>query len=35
MRKEFVPYDIALKLKNLDFDEECFSYFNEVKPDVS
>lgn len=27
MKKQFVTYDIALKLKELGFDEECFGYF--------
>lgn len=27
MNKEFVTYDIALKLKKLGFDEECFGFF--------
>ena len=27
MEKEFVPYKIALELKELGFDEPCFSYF--------
>jgi hypothetical protein len=28
MEKEFVPYDIALRLKNLGFDEPCFGLYN-------
>jgi hypothetical protein len=28
MEKEFVPYELALKLKELGFDEECFSYYD-------
>ena len=28
MEKEFVPYDIALAMKELGFDEPCFGYFN-------
>ena len=28
MEKEFVPYDRALKLKQLGFDEPCFARFN-------
>ena len=27
MEKEFVTYEIALALKELGFDEECFTYF--------
>ena len=29
MIKEFVPYEIALELKQLGFDEPCFAYFSE------
>ncbi len=28
MKKEFVPYEIALELKKLGFDEPCFGYYN-------
>lgn len=28
MEKEFVPYDLALELKELGFDEECFAWYN-------
>ncbi len=28
MIKEFVPYEQALALKELGFDEECFSFYN-------
>jgi hypothetical protein len=28
MEKEFVPYELALKLKQLGFDEPCFGYYN-------
>jgi len=28
MNKEFVPYEQALALKELGFDEECFAYYN-------
>lgn len=28
MEREFVPYELALKLKELGFDEECFSYYD-------
>ena len=31
MEKEFVTYEIALKLKELGFDELCLGYFNEKK----
>ena len=27
MEKEFVPYELAVKLKKLGFDEECLSYY--------
>ena len=27
MNKEFIPYEIALELKELGFDEPCFGYF--------
>ena len=27
MEKEFVPYELAVKLKSLGFDEECLSYY--------
>ena len=27
MEKEFVPYELAVKLKALGFDEECLSYY--------
>lgn len=27
MQKEFVPYELAVKLKELGFDEECLSYY--------
>ena len=30
MNKEFVPYELALKLKQLGFDEPCFGYYNEL-----
>ena len=29
MTKEFIPYEIALALKELGFDEPCFGYYNE------
>jgi hypothetical protein len=28
MNKEFVPYELALELKQLGFDEPCLSYFD-------
>jgi hypothetical protein len=28
MEKEFVPYEIALELKELEFDEPCFGYYD-------
>ena len=28
MEKEFVPYELALKMKELGFDEPCFAYYN-------
>jgi hypothetical protein len=28
MGKEFVPYELALRLKRLGFDEECFGYYD-------
>jgi len=28
MEKEFVPYEIALALKELGFDEPCFGFYN-------
>jgi hypothetical protein len=28
MNKEFVPYELAVKLKVLGFDEPCFGYFD-------
>jgi hypothetical protein len=29
MEKEFVPYELALRMKRLGFDEPCFGYYNE------
>ena len=29
MKEQFVTYEIALKLKELAFDEECFGYYSE------
>ena len=31
MEKEFVPYELAVKLKELGFDEPCFAYYNGYK----
>ena len=28
MNKEFIPYEQALALKELGFDEPCFGYYN-------
>jgi len=28
MEREFVPYELAVKLKELGFDEPCFSYYD-------
>ena len=28
MTQEFVPYELAVKLKELGFDEPCFGYYN-------
>ena len=28
MNKEFIPYDQALELKELGFDERCFGFYN-------
>jgi len=30
MKKEFVPYDIALRLKQLGFDEPCFGFHSPI-----
>ena len=27
MKKEFVPYNVAKRLKDLGFDEKCFGYY--------
>jgi hypothetical protein len=29
MKQEFVPYELAVKLKALGFDEPCFGYYSE------
>ena len=31
MEKEFVPYELAVKLKVLGFDEPCFAYYKDMK----
>jgi hypothetical protein len=31
MSKEFVPYELALELKQLGFDEPCFGYYDMVQ----
>jgi hypothetical protein len=31
MKKEFIPYEIALALKELGFDEECFGFYNNAE----
>jgi hypothetical protein len=28
MKKEFVPYELAVKIKQLGFDEECIAYYD-------
>lgn len=35
MEKEFIPYEQALALKELGFDEECFSYVKHLGYDSS
>ena len=30
MKNEFIPYEQALALKELGFDEECFSFYNAI-----
>jgi hypothetical protein len=30
MKNEFVPYDIALAMKELGFDEPCFGFYNDM-----
>ena len=35
MEKEFIPYEQALALKELGFDEECFSYYNTTEMLIS
>jgi hypothetical protein len=31
MKEQFVTYEIALKLEELGFDEECFAYYNTIR----
>jgi hypothetical protein len=31
MEKEFVPYELALELKQLGFDEKCFSFYDKYE----
>jgi hypothetical protein len=31
MEKEFVPYELAVKLKSLGFNEPCFGYYKDMK----
>ena len=35
MTKEFIPYNQALFLKDLGFDEPCMAWYDTRKPDVS
>ena len=35
MEKEFVPYELAVKLKALDYDEPCFATWNGETLDMS
>ena len=35
MKEEFVTYEIALKLKELGFDEPCFGYFPPLKKELT
>jgi hypothetical protein len=34
MRKEFVSYEVALKLKKFGFDEPCFTYYYEFNSNL-
>ena len=34
MEKEFVPYEESLKLKNLEFDEPCFAFWDAYNGDT-
>jgi hypothetical protein len=31
MEKEFVPYELALRMKALDYNESCMAYYNKSK----
>jgi ligand-binding sensor domain-containing protein len=31
MKKEFIPYELALKMKQLGFDEPCFAQWDEMQ----
>ena len=33
IEKEFVPYDLALELRNLGFDEHCFAFYGLSRDD--
>ncbi len=35
MEKEFIPYEQALALKELGFDEDCFGWYNWTGKDLS
>jgi hypothetical protein len=35
MEKEFIPYTLALALKELGFDEKCFGWYNWTGKDLS
>jgi hypothetical protein len=30
MQKEFVPYELALRMKQLGFDEPCFGFYDDI-----
>jgi hypothetical protein len=34
MEKEFVPYELALKLKELGFDEPCLGYYDNQRKEL-
>ena len=34
MEKEFLPYEQALELKELGFDEPCFAYYDVIKMEL-
>ena len=31
MKEQFIPYELALELKELGFDEDCFGYYRPIK----